>query len=357
MAAPARPESDSPESAELAAVVHQELARLPDRYRLPVVLCDLEGQTHAEAAKALGWPVGSVSGRLSRARDILRDRLTRRGLAPGVVLGVALSAGPSPAALVGVSVAAACGTGVVSPVVSSLAAGVIAAMRLAKLKLTAAVLAATGLVALAGVGTGYALTRVPVPVAQTAGDLPQPPAPKAEPAAGDWTPKPTGKGMPARVPTVFPDLKPPERPKDGDLVRLLVAACPRLLGGAPPTIDATDDTFRRLLKARLHQGRLELRSHLDAMQVGNWSLADHPPMVMCMTDLRAAVVELWENDPRSLVPWLEELVIVAKRFENFAVVRWEVGQDNPQSAHAAVRHRLAAEAALWKAKNRPPGRN
>src|SRR5262249_45119899 len=40
----------SPEQAELASIVHQELARLPDRYRLPVMLCDLEGQTHAEAA-------------------------------------------------------------------------------------------------------------------------------------------------------------------------------------------------------------------------------------------------------------------------------------------------------------------
>src|SRR5262245_16718921 len=74
------------ESAETAAVVHQELSRLPDRYRLPVVLCDLEGHTHAEAAKVLGWPVGSVSGRLSRAHTLLRDRLTRRGLAPAAVL-------------------------------------------------------------------------------------------------------------------------------------------------------------------------------------------------------------------------------------------------------------------------------
>src|SRR4051812_11783918 len=55
------PAGTGPEADEVAAVVHQELAGLPDRYRLPVVLCDLEGHTHADAAKALGVPVGTVS--------------------------------------------------------------------------------------------------------------------------------------------------------------------------------------------------------------------------------------------------------------------------------------------------------
>ena len=68
---------------DLAAVVQEEVDRLPERYRVPVVLCDLEGRTHEEAARHLGCPVGTVKSRLARGRGRLRDRLTRRGLCPG----------------------------------------------------------------------------------------------------------------------------------------------------------------------------------------------------------------------------------------------------------------------------------
>src|SRR5205814_7273009 len=64
---------------ELRAVLHEEVGRLPARYRLPVLLSYFEGLTNEEAARELGWPVGTVKTRLSRARELLRKRLLRRG--------------------------------------------------------------------------------------------------------------------------------------------------------------------------------------------------------------------------------------------------------------------------------------
>jgi RNA polymerase sigma factor (sigma-70 family) len=74
------PASEQPDPL-LIPVLHEEMGRLPDRYRLPLVLCYFEGMTNEEAAVQLRCPVGTIKGRLSRARGRLRDRLTRRGLA------------------------------------------------------------------------------------------------------------------------------------------------------------------------------------------------------------------------------------------------------------------------------------
>jgi RNA polymerase sigma factor (sigma-70 family) len=61
-------------------IVEEELARLPDKYRLPLVLCYYQGQSLEHAAQSLGWPLGTVAGRMSRARDKLRLQLERRGV-------------------------------------------------------------------------------------------------------------------------------------------------------------------------------------------------------------------------------------------------------------------------------------
>ncbi len=73
---------------ELQAVLDQELARLPEKYRAPLVLCYLEGNTRDEAAQRLRLPVSTLRLRLEQGRNLLRSRLARRGL----VLSTALSA-------------------------------------------------------------------------------------------------------------------------------------------------------------------------------------------------------------------------------------------------------------------------
>ena len=71
---------------ELPALIHEELGRLREQHRSPLVLCHLEGLSCEEAASRLGWPVGTVKSRLSRGRERLRRQLIRRGIAPTLAL-------------------------------------------------------------------------------------------------------------------------------------------------------------------------------------------------------------------------------------------------------------------------------
>ncbi len=78
---------------EIRDLVGDELTRLPDDYRRPIMLCYLDGLTHQEAAQRLEWPVGTVKVRLVRGRRMLRERLNRRGVALGAGLLAVLSPG------------------------------------------------------------------------------------------------------------------------------------------------------------------------------------------------------------------------------------------------------------------------
>lgn len=160
----ARPEAVAADlPSEWHELLDQELHGLPEKYRVPIILCELEGRTHQEAARQLGCPVGTLSGRLSRARTLLAHRLTRRGLTlstgalSAALASQATAAGVSPA-LVGSIVKAAtliaagqAAAGIVSAHVAALTEGVVRAMLLTKLK----TLGMVGLaIAFLGAGTG-----------------------------------------------------------------------------------------------------------------------------------------------------------------------------------------------------------
>jgi membrane fusion protein (multidrug efflux system) len=137
---------------ELLASLDKEIDHLPDKYRVPVVLCELEGRSRKEVARLLGVPEGTLSWRLAQAKKLLAQRLARRGLA---VSGVALAAVMTPAttsAFLRVStVKAVVSVEAVPAEVLALTEGVMKAMLLNKLKITVCM---TVLALMAGIGAG-----------------------------------------------------------------------------------------------------------------------------------------------------------------------------------------------------------
>jgi RNA polymerase sigma factor (sigma-70 family) len=129
--------AEEPAWYDLRPVVDEELGRLPEKYRLPVVLCDLEGRSRSVVARQLGWPEGTLSSRLARARQILAKRLAARGLAvssAALVAGLTrdtLAASIPPGLEVATLQALA---GAAAPRVADLAHAVIQAMWLTHLK-------------------------------------------------------------------------------------------------------------------------------------------------------------------------------------------------------------------------------
>jgi RNA polymerase sigma factor (sigma-70 family) len=154
---------------ELLGVLDEEVQRLPEKYRKPLVLCYFEGQTHQEAARQLGCPLGTVRSRVARARDRLRDRLIRRGLTLsaaglGTVLAANTASAAVPARLVAPTVAAAlhfpaCGTG--PGAASALAEEFTRAALASRLKTAATYVLA--LAVLGGGAAGLAGRRAPAP--------------------------------------------------------------------------------------------------------------------------------------------------------------------------------------------------
>ncbi|WP_422931834.1 sigma-70 family RNA polymerase sigma factor [Singulisphaera sp. PoT] len=130
---------------DVAPLLHEEIDRLPERYRIPIVLCDLEGHSCEQAARLMGRPVGTVKSWRSRGRERLRDSLIRRGLAPSMALGMLLSDDAARGA-VSESLAAGMAAGTASATARTLVKGVLMTMIFGKIRVVAALVLTLGVV-------------------------------------------------------------------------------------------------------------------------------------------------------------------------------------------------------------------
>jgi RNA polymerase sigma factor (sigma-70 family) len=151
-------------ASELGPLLREEIERLPERFRATVILCHLDGLTHEEAARLLQLPVGTVRSRLARAREKLRGRLARHGLAPSepaalfavapVVFSANLIRSTTTAAL-RVAAGEALTAGTVSAAAASLTGGVLRTMLIAKWKMGVASLCLASATVVIGAGISH----------------------------------------------------------------------------------------------------------------------------------------------------------------------------------------------------------
>jgi RNA polymerase sigma factor (sigma-70 family) len=183
LAEPAVVPADDVTWRELRQILDEELLRLPEQFRLPLLLCYLEGKTRDEAAEELGWTLTTFKGRLERARDRLRARLERKGIGlPAALLALAV-AGPAAAVPTGLveTIGRAVG-GQASPAAAALAEGALRTMFVKKITTSLGALLLAGLL-----GAGSLLWRghpaaEAAPTALAAEEQPQPPPTKSAPA-------------------------------------------------------------------------------------------------------------------------------------------------------------------------------
>jgi RNA polymerase sigma factor (sigma-70 family) len=275
---------------DLRAILDEELTRLPERFRAPVLLCELESLPRHEAARRLGIPEGTLSSRLARAKTLLRERLTRRGLGLSAALLTASLVREAQAAVVPHAlaemtiraaslVAAGCSlTGLVAASVQSLTEEVCKAMFFAKLKgilfgLVTLGAVTTGAIVLAQATPGQVQTKTAIDPTATRSDpdrlhaveqkldrileaLDRPrPAPN-EPAAGMRHPAPAPYASPPVTTTIPAALSRTDRSADVNSATLSFN---------PPTRDRLTALERRM--ADLERRLAEIERRFDTAPV------------------------------------------------------------------------------------------
>jgi RNA polymerase sigma factor (sigma-70 family) len=308
-------EASPPEGwADVRGVIDEELARLPGRYRAVVLLCDLEGKTRAQAARELGVPAGTVAGRLWRARALLAERLTRRGVGlSGASLAAALvqyeASAKMPTSMgsrtVDVVVRFAAGTlesGAVRAPVITLTQGVLHSMWLSKLKTVLALVVAAGVI-------GTAVTGLAIHAA--AGEDPKPKA-KAGPEGKAGKPVAESAGD-------APDLR--RLKQEVDRLRADLDALKKQVGAAPKPAPATPDDNEPVLNIRIYPvaelmgdgGKDDslVRVITNTVRPATWSTQGGPGTIEYFAPGKSLVVSQTEAVHKQIEQLLEVLTAAA----------------------------------------------
>ncbi len=239
---------------ELRAVLDEEIGALPERQRATVVLCYLQGKSYEEAARELGWPKSSLASRISRAKETLRQRLTRRGIAISTAaLSAALAEGTAGAevpALLTINTvhgAALIAAGKTAAAVST------AALAMAEESIRSIAIAKAGIVLLvlaAGVAVGSLGIASSSPFAPRMGALPQTERRQTEkPSTPEKTPRAEEPANPLNETFTFGGrvLDPDGKPFAGAKV-FVCGLNPGVIEFRERTVSGSDGTFRIVIR-------------------------------------------------------------------------------------------------------------
>ncbi len=260
-------------SRELAAVLDEELRRLPARCRAPLLLCYLEGQTSDQAARHLGWSLRTLQRRLAQGRKLLRHRLTRRGITlSAALLAPTLGEGGTVPALLSITtirmaLAFTTGAGGVAVPAVALADTVLRGMAMTRWKIAALVLLVLGTI----VGTGVVVRHTAAAPAPGETEAKTPQTPKSGPTEkkGEATPE-AAAAPPAfaqRLWTVM-DLVREKHPIPPTRTAMMLGAAKAMLAAAKSPVP--DDLERRV-------GKLETLEQFTAFLKEVWPRGAETP--------------------------------------------------------------------------------
>ena len=315
---------------ELRRVMDDELSRLPDRYRVPLVLHYLEGRSQEEVAQLIGCPRKTITTRLARASERLRRRLTRRGVALSSGALAAALCGEAPASVPamlrdatvkGAMLFVAGGSALVPATVVAFAEGVIQAMFLTKIKIALGCVLLLGAV-VTGAGVLARSELKPVDVAQAQIDVP--------------------KDNSRRVAVAQPNKNPSKEDEGSALAGLSAAAIKRLLGDLRPGA-----RISQLRKEQYEAARAEAEGRWKEFISGKAYQNGGDPVQNCLAgfrDLLQAELDLGRigTDYQSA---LEGQIKRTQEFQAIYKKKYEAGQINEPPLELARFNRIRAE--IW----------